>query len=51
MIRSPGRSYATVEDRRSPRDHIKLVGNEKSTGKFIYGKSVPRSRPTMFWEH
>ena len=31
-------------------DHIKLVGNKLSTGRFITGKSVPRSRPTMFWE-
>ena len=32
-------------------DHIRLVGNKKSTGRFVSGKSVPRSRPTMFWEH
>ena len=32
------------------RDHIKLVGNKLSTGRFITGKSVPKSRPTMFWE-
>ena len=31
-------------------DHTKLVGNEKSTGRFLSGKSVPRSRPTIFWE-
>jgi hypothetical protein len=33
-----------------PKDHIKLVGNKLSTGRFITGKSVPKSRPTMFWE-
>ena len=33
-----------------PKDHIKRVGDEKSTGRFVTGKSVPRSRPTMFWQ-
>lgn len=32
------------------KDHIKDVGYEQGTGKFINGKSVPRSRPTMFWQ-
>ena len=32
------------------KDHIKLVGNKQSTGTFVHGKSVPRARPTMFWE-
>ena len=31
-------------------DRIKLVGNKLSTGRFITGKSVPKSRPTVFWE-
>jgi hypothetical protein len=31
-------------------DHIRIVSNDKATGKFVSGKSVPRSRPTMFWE-
>jgi len=33
-----------------PKDHIKRVGDEQSTGRFVSGKSVPRSRPTMFWQ-
>ena len=31
-------------------DHIKIVSNQQATGKFQSGKSVPRARPTMFWE-
>jgi len=31
-------------------DRIKLV-NDKATGKFENGKSVPKSRPTIFWDH
>lgn len=27
------------------------MGNQKSTGKFLHGKAVPKSRPTMFWDH
>lgn len=26
------------------------MGDEQSTGRFVTGKSVPRSRPTMFWQ-
>jgi hypothetical protein len=26
------------------------VGNQNSTGRFLSGKSVPKSRPTIFWE-
>jgi len=33
-----------------PKDHIKRVGDDQSTGRFVSGKSVPRSRPTMFWQ-
>jgi len=33
-----------------PKDHLKRVGDEQSTGRFVSGKSVPRSRPTMFWQ-
>ena len=45
---SPG-GFGSVK--KSIPDHIKLVGNKQSTGRFITGKSVPKSRPTMFWEH
>ena len=31
-------------------DRIRLVGNQKSTGRFRNGDKVPRSRPTLFWE-
>mmetsp|Transcript_22941 Transcript_22941/g.35356 ORF Transcript_22941/g.35356 Transcript_22941/m.35356 type:complete len:138 (+) Transcript_22941:630-1043(+) len=31
-------------------DHYRQVGFEKSTGQFVSGGSVPRSRPTVFWE-
>ena len=31
-------------------DHIKIVGDQQATGRFKSGKSVPRARPTMFWE-
>ena len=29
---------------------MRLVGNEKSTGRFLHGKAVPKSRPTVFWD-
>jgi hypothetical protein len=41
----------TVRKNYDDQDHIKLVGDKHSSGRFISGKSVPRSRPTMFWEH
>ena len=32
------------------RDHMPLVGHSKGTGRFESGKSVPKTRPTLFWE-
>ena len=32
------------------RDHMPLVGHKRGVGVFSSGKSVPKSRPTMFWE-
>jgi len=32
-----------------PKDHIKRVGDDQRE-RFVQGKSVPRSRPTMFWQ-
>lgn len=31
-------------------DRVKIV-NDKATGKFETGYSVPKSRPTIFWDH
>ena len=31
-------------------DHIRIVSNDQATGRFKSGKSVPKARPTMFWE-
>lgn len=45
---SPG-GFFSVSSKTIP-DRIKLVGNKLSTGRFITGKSVPKSRPTVFWE-
>jgi hypothetical protein len=35
---------------RKPINHLRLVGNENSIGQFKSGLSVPKSRPTVFWE-
>lgn len=32
------------------RDHMPCVGHTRGTGTFASGKSVPKARPTMFWE-
>lgn len=32
------------------RDHVALVGHKRGAGVFSSGKSVPKARPTMFWE-
>ena len=29
---------------------MKLVGHDRGTGRFQHGKSVPKARPTMFWD-
>ena len=31
-------------------DHLKLVSRGGATGRFKSGLSVPKARPTMFWE-
>ena len=57
MAKSPARLQSIdtqspfMSAKKNQRDHIRLVSNERATGKFVSGKSVPRSRPTMFWEH
>lgn len=31
-------------------DHLKLASRRDATGRFKSGMSVPKARPTMFWE-